>query len=70
MENLSYVTGPLAGRALPGGLYETFPPLPARSSYLRVVHKYSHPLPSLSIAPNTEALLSAYSFLEPFACRK
>jgi len=70
MENLSYVSRPLLGPASPGSLYETFQPLPARSSYLRVVPKYSRPPRSLSILQNTEGLLSVYSFIEPFACRK
>jgi len=69
MENLSYVTRPLAGPASPCFLYETFPPLPAGSAYLRVVPKYSRPPPTLSILQNTEALLWFYSFLEPFAWR-
>jgi len=70
MENLSYITRPLLGPASPGSLYETFPLLPARPSYLRVVPKYSRPLRRLSILQNTEALSSVYSFFEPFACRK
>jgi len=67
MENLSYVTGRLSGPASPGFLSETFPPLLQGSSYLRVVPKYSHPPRTLSISQNTEALSSAYSFVEPFA---
>jgi len=43
-----YVTRPLVGPAFPGFLYETIPPLPAQSSYLRVVPKDSHPPHSLS----------------------
>ena len=70
MENLSYVTRPLSGPASPGSLYEIFPPLPGRSSYLRVAPTYFRPPRSLSILQNTEALSSVYSFLEPFACRK
>ena len=38
-----YVTQPRSGPASPGIFYETFPPLPACSSYLRVVPKYCHP---------------------------
>ena len=70
MENLSYVTRPLSGTASPGFLYETFPPLLPRSSYLLVVHKYFHPPLSPSISQNSEALSSVYSFLEPFAWAK
>ena len=70
MENLSYVTRPLSGPASLGFLYETFPPLPARSWYVRVVPMYSRPPRSLSILQSTEALSSVYYFLQPFACRK
>ena len=59
MENLSYVTRPLAGPPSPSFLYETFPPLPARSSYLRVPSKYFHLAPSVAIRQNTKALSSA-----------
>jgi len=70
MENLSYVTRPLSAPASPGSLYETFPPLPARSAYLQVVPKYSRPPRTLSISQKTVGLSSVDSFLEPFACRK
>ena len=70
MENLSYVTRPLLGPAFPDSLYETFPPLPACSSYLQVAPNYYCPPRSLSILKNTEALSSVYSFLKPFACRR
>jgi len=70
MENLSYVTRPLSGPASPGSLYESFPPLLARSSYLLVVPKYYRTPRSLSIFQSTEALSQVYSFLEPFACRR
>jgi len=70
MENLSYVTRPLLAPASPGFLYETFPPLPARSPYPRGVPTYFHPPRRLSISQSTEARLSVYSFLEPFVCRK
>jgi len=66
MENLSYVTRPLPGSASPDFLYEIFPPLAARSSSPDGVPKYFHPLRSLSISQNTEALSSVSSFVEPF----
>jgi len=70
MGNLSYITRPLLGSVSPDFLYETFPPVPARSSYLRVAHKYSHPLGSLFIWQNTEVLSSPFSFLAPFASKE
>jgi len=70
MENLSCVTRPLLGPACLGSLYETFPPLPARSPYLRVAPKYSRPPRSLSILQNTKAISEVCSFLEPLGCRK
>jgi len=70
MENLSYVTRPLSGPASPDFLYETVPPLPARSPYLPVVPLYFHLPHSLSILRNTEALSMLHSFLEPFVYRK
>jgi len=70
MENLSYVTRPLAGPASLCFLYETCAPHPARSSYLRVPPKYVLPPGSLSSSQNIEVVSSVYSFLEPFLCRK
>jgi len=70
MGNLSYVTLPLLGSLSPDFLYEPFPPLPARSSYLRVAPKYSYPPGSLLISQSTEVLSLSYSFLAPFAFKK
>jgi len=65
-----YVTRPLPCPASPGFLYETFPPLPACSSSLPGIPKYSHPLRTLPLSHSTGALSLVYFFLRPFECRR
>jgi len=60
MENLFYVTKPLLGPASPDSPYETFPPLPAHSSYLRGVPKYSHASRSPSILQKVPKLFHRF----------